>query len=337
VTARTRLTILYTGLVLAAGALMTGITYVLMGHNLSVRIQLLPNSTPPPLPDLRRVTLAEFLGTSAVALAMVTVVAAGLTWLIAGRVLRPIRTITATAQRLSAANLSDRVPVIEPADELGALATTINGMLDRIEQVLHSQRMFTANAAHELRTPLTTIRTAVDVALDDHPELAGDITAAVDRSQRTLDGLLALARSQAGVDNRSRVDLAQVVTAVLAATDTRGLAVRTDLRPALVRGEPVLLELLAKNLVENAVRYNVPGGEIEVSTGPVFLRVRNTGPVVAAADRLVEPFVRGEGAHGIGLGLSIVQAVATAHRGEITVVARPAGGLDVRLAGLPGS
>lgn len=336
-TARTRLTILYTGLVLAAGVLMTGITYVLMGHNLSVRIQLLPNSTPPPLPDLRRVTLAEFLGTSAIALAMVTAVAAGLTWLIAGRVLRPIRTITATAQRLSAANLSDRVPVIEPADELGALATTINGMLDRIEQVLHSQRMFTANAAHELRTPLTTIRTAVDVALDDHPELAGDITAAVDRSQRTLDGLLALARSQAGVDNRSQVDLAHVVTAVLTATDTRGLAVRTDLRPALVRGEPVLLELLAKNLIENAVRYNVPGGEIEVSTGPVFLRVRNTGPVVEAADRLVEPFVRGEGTHGIGLGLSIVQAVATAHRGDITVVARPTGGLDVRLAGLPGS
>ncbi len=356
-TARSRLTLLYAALVLAAGALLTTLTYLLMrrngGHRISV-ITLGPSPGPdgiPPLPQsIKTVTLADFITQAAIALAVVTVFAAVVGWLVAGRVLRPIRTISATAQRLSAENLSERVPVTTPADELATLAGTINGMLDRIQEgvterdrVLASQRMFTANAAHELRTPLTTMRTAIDVTLDSRPgteellAMTDDVRTAVEQSRRTLDGLLALAHSQAAAGLRHRVDLAEVVANSL---DGVGLTVRADLRPAPVSGEPVLLERLCGNLVDNAVRHNRSGGHVEVATGSTdgraFLRIGNSGEPIApeVLDQLREPFVRGDGARihtgrGIGLGLSIVDAIVAAHRGEMGLTARPAGGLDV--------
>ncbi|GAB3464540.1 sensor histidine kinase [Actinophytocola sediminis] len=358
-TARGRLTILYAALVLAAGILLTALTYLLMrrtgGHQISV-ITLNPppglEETPPLPPSIKAVTLTDFITQAGIALVVVTVLAAVLGWLVAGRVLRPIRTISATAQRLSVENLSERVPVTTPADELATLASTINGMLDRIQEgvterdrVLASQRMFTANAAHELRTPLTTMRTAIDVTLDSQPGTAellamtGDVRTAVQQSQRTLDGLLTLARSQAGADRRHRVDLAEIVANSLDGVD---LTVRADLRPAPVSGEPVLLERMCGNLVDNAVRHNRAGGQVEVATGGtdgrVFLRIGNSGAPIEpeTLDQLREPFVRGDGARihtdrGIGLGLSIVDAIVTAHRGEITIAARPAGGLDVAI------
>ncbi|MGW3965033.1 sensor histidine kinase [Amycolatopsis sp. NPDC005003] len=356
-TARGRLTILYAALVLAAGALLTTLTYLLLrgtgGHRVSV-LTLGPAPGPGPIPPLppsiQAITLTDFVTQAAIALAVVTALAAVVGWLVAGRVLRPIRTISATARRLSAENLSERVPVAEPADELATLARTVNGMLDRIcdgvaerDRVLASQRMFTANAAHELRTPLTTMRTAIDVTLDSRPgteellAMTADIRTAVEQSRRTLDGLLALARSQAGVGVRHRVDLAEVVANSLDGVD---LTVRADLRPAPVRGEPVLLERLCGNLVDNAVRHNRSGGHVEVATGSrdgrVFLRIGNSGAPIApeAVGQLREPFVRGDGTRihtgrGTGLGLSIVDAIVAAHRGELTIAARPAGGLDV--------
>jgi signal transduction histidine kinase len=354
-TARGRLTILYAALVLAAGALLTALTYLLVrgngGHRVSV-IMLSPSADgiPPLPPSIDAVTLTGFISQAAIALAVVTVLAAVLGWLVAGRVLRPIRTISATAHRLSAENLSERVPVTTPADELATLAGTVNGMLDRIQQgvterdrVLASQRLFTANAAHELRTPLTTMRTAIDVTLDNQPgtgellAMTADVRTAVEQSQRILDGLLALARSQAGAGLRHRVDLAEVMANSLDGVD---LTVRADLRPAPVRGEPVLLERMCANLVENAVRHNRPGGRIEVTTGTTdgraFLRIGNTGAPIPpeTVEQLRDPFVRGDGARihtdrGIGLGLSIVDAVVVAHRGGLTLVARPDGGLDV--------
>lgn len=355
-TARVRLTILYTALVLAAGVLLTLLTYVLMRRTAGPRVAVLTFDPPPgpvgipPLPEVREVTLVEFLTQAAIALAVVLVLAAVLGWLVAGRVLRPIRTISATAHRLSAENLSERVPVPTPADELATLAATINGMLDRIQQgiadrdrVLTSQRMFTANAAHELRTPLTTMRTAIDVTLDSRPgraellTMTRDVRTAVEQSQRTLDGLLALARSQAGAGRHQRVDLADIAATAL---DGVPLTVRADLRTAPVSGEPVLLERMCGNLVDNAVRHNHPDGRIEVATGIAdgwaFLRVANTGPPIApdAVDQLREPFVRGDGTRvhtdrGTGLGLSIVDAVVAAHRGELDLTARPTGGLAV--------
>lgn len=368
--ARSRLAVLYTALVLVTGVVMTAITYVLMRQNLTTRwvlhrvlpgtpVQELPST--PELPDLaeqvRAATLSELLAQAAIALAVVTVLAAALGWLVAGRVLRPIRTITATARRLSAENLSERVPVPAPADELAALAETVNGMLDRIERgiaerdrVLDSQRMFTANAAHELRTPLTTVRTAIDVTLDGEPSraelltMAADIRAAVDHSRRTLDGLFALARSHAAPGARGRTELADVAAGILdrvaGEAAGRGIAVRTDLRPAPVDGQPVLLERMVDNLVNNAIRYNHGDGRIAVTTGMAgggaFLRVVNTGRPISPheAGRLLEPFVRGdadrvESEVGAGLGLAIVRAVVSAHGGEISTTARPGGGLDV--------
>ncbi|PRY02500.1 sensor histidine kinase [Allonocardiopsis opalescens] len=372
-TARARLALLHTGLVLAAGVLLTALTYLLMlrgRQHQETRLERTPpgGSGPGPAPDrelaeltelARSAAQAEFLTQAAIALAVVTALAAVLGWLVAGRVLRPIRTIAATAQRLSAENISERVPVTAPADELATLAGTINGMLDRIQQgiaerdrVLAAQRMFTASAAHELRTPLATVRTAIDVTLDGRPStaellaMAGDVRTAIEHGQATLDGLLMLARSQAGTPEARPADLAEVAAGALEAAAgpaaAGGLAVRAELRPAPVTGEPSLLERLAGNLVDNAVRYNLAGGRVAVATGTeadasrVFLRVTNTGPRVRAAeaDRLLEPFVRGEADRtradgGAGLGLSIVRAIAAAHHGTVVLTARPAGGLDI--------
>lgn len=356
-TARTRLTAVYTLVVLVAGLAMTALTYVLLQRGMGRRLSIiiigpvggdLPE--PPDIGDqLQNATLSEFLAMAAIAIVIVTVLAALVGWLVAGRVLRPIRTISAAAQRLSVENLSERVPVAPPADELATLAGTINGMLDRIQRgiaerdrVLASQRMFTANAAHELRTPLTTMRAAIDVTLDGQPTvaelvtMAGDVRTAVEQSQRTLDGLLVLARSQAGSGVRDRVDLADILAKMLG--DTGDLLLRLDLRPAPVAGDPILLERMASNLVENAIRHNRDGGEIEASTGVeesrTFLRISNTGARVDDVHRLLEPFVRGEGARihtdaGVGLGLSIVRAIVVAHGGDIRTQARPGGGLAV--------
>jgi signal transduction histidine kinase len=374
-TARSRLAILYTALVFTAGLVLTGLTYLLVAHSMQNRWVIVkgdPSRSPTPTPaghdelppmaqQLRSETLNQLLTRSAIALAVVTVLAAVLGWLIAGRVLRPIRDISTTARRLSATNMSARVPINGPADELATLAETINGMLDRVQagvahrdRLLASQRMFVANAAHELRTPLTTMRTAIDVTLDGRPTagelttMAVDVREAVEHSQRTIDGLLVLARSQAGPHVWDPVDLAALTAVVIDSTGDRaagcGIDVRASLDRAPVHGEPTLLDRMIGNLLDNAVRYNERDGHIEVTTGAMdgeaFLRVSNTGLPVSAdeADRLLEPFVRGRangsGAdNGAGLGLSIVRAVVTAHEGRLISAARPGGGMeiDVRL------
>ncbi|MDT7798453.1 MAG: hypothetical protein QOI78_1886, partial [Actinomycetota bacterium] len=275
--ARTRLTIVHTGLVVAAGITLTALTYLLMrqnlGHRLVVRITT-PGTTGPPLPampgpdQLADAALSALLSQAAIALVVVAVLAALLGWLVAGRILRPIRAIATTAERLSAENIGERVPVTPPADELAALARTVNGMLDRLQRgiadrdrVLAGQRMFTANAAHELRTPLTTMRTAIEVTLDGEPtraellEMAADVGVAVEHSRRTIDGLLALARSQSPGGEPAVVDLAEVATRMF---DGVPLTTRAELAPAPVRGQVVLLERLAANLADNAVRHNHP-------------------------------------------------------------------------------
>ncbi|MEU0566087.1 HAMP domain-containing sensor histidine kinase [Nonomuraea sp. NPDC005983] len=372
-TARARLASLQTALVLAAGAALTGLTYLLMPRrafftHLDLTGSALPG-TPQPMPpqagDLRALadrvqadTLSALLPQAGLALVVVTTLAAVLSWVVAGRVLRPIRVISSTALRLSAENLTERVPVTTPADELSALARTVNDMLDRIQRgvaerdrILDSQRLFTANAAHELRTPLTTARTAIDVTLDGHPSraelltMAGDVRDAVDHMQRVLDGLLLLARSQAGLTARQPADLAAIVAASLdaaaARTTAAGLTVGSELRPAPVSGEPVLLERMIGNLIDNAIRYNQAGGHLAIDTGTAagraVLRISNTGRKIRPdeAQTLLEPFVHGQGTRvrtdGLGLGLSIVRAVTLAHRGRIALVARTDGGLDITI------
>lgn len=350
-TARSRLTLLYTVLALAAGFLVLALIYLLLLQS-GLR---LPSASPDASIGmrLRQEAFADLLTRAALALLVVTALAGLTGWLVAGRILQPIRAISETANRLSAPNLSERIPVHQPADELATLATTINVMLDRIqhgiaerERVLGSQRLFVANAAHELRTPLTTMRTAIDVTLDGQPDraeliaMARTIATAVETSQRTLDGLLVLARSQADPPSRTPVDLAEVAAEAIAAADRAAnwvVTLQADLRPAPASGEPVLLQRMAGNLLENALRYNHLGGTVTVSSGTAnghaFLRVVNTGPVVKPEEerRLFEPFVRGaaNGTRGAGLGLSIVRAVVSAHDGEISSTARPTGGLDI--------
>ncbi|TDE57707.1 HAMP domain-containing histidine kinase [Nonomuraea mesophila] len=371
-TARARLTLLQTALVLTAGAALTGLTYLLMRRGTFVtrpnQNGAGPSGTPPPMPtaeDLQvladRVqtdTLSALLPQAALALIVVTALAAVLGWLVADRVLRPIRVISSTARQLSAENLTERVPINTPADELSALAGTVNDMLDRIQRgvaerdrILDSQRLFTANAAHELRTPLTTTRTAIDVTLDGNPSRAelltmvGDVRDAVEHMQCVLNGLLLLARSQAGLTAREQVDLAAIAAAALYTVQARAtaadLTVRSELHPTPVTGEPILLERMIGNLVDNAIRYNRPGGHLAVATCPAdgraVLRISNTGRHISPgeAEKLLEPFAHGQGTRirteGLGLGLSIVRAVTLAHQGRITVDARTGGGLDITI------
>jgi len=373
-TARSRLALLYTALVLAAGVMLTALTYVLVRNSLANRwvvIKTGPSDHPSPIPlnnpavstiaeQVRTQTLTELLTQSALALAIVALLATLLGWLVAGRILRPIRAISATARRLSAENLSERVPSNTPADELAALADTINAMLDRIQsgvadrdRLLDGQRMFVANAAHELRTPLTTMRTAIDVTLDGQPStdellaMVRDISTAIDRSQRTLDGLLTLARSQTGPSRRHAADLADLaagtVDSVSKQITAHHLTLRTDLQPAPTSGEPVLLDRMVSNLLDNAIRHNHPGGWITVTTGTAqtqaFLQVVNTGQPIDPdqVETLFEPFVRVPASPtqtdtGLGLGLSIVRAVAVAHHGTVSGTAHPTGGLDITVA-----
>ncbi|THA22679.1 HAMP domain-containing histidine kinase [Streptomyces sp. A1277] len=279
---------------------------------------------------------------SAAALLVMTACAVGVGWWTAGRVLRPVHAMTAKARRLSAHTLHERIAASGPDDELRELGDTLDALLARLERAFDSQRRFIANASHELRTPLATQRAAIQVGLDDPTpdDLVRTRQTLLDnnrRSERLIEGLLVLARSERGLEKSERepVDLAQVVAEEV----SRHPGVRLDARPCPVLGNRLLLAQLVANLLANAVTYNVPGGSVEVAVVPagggVLLKVRNTGPLVDAADipGLFEPFRRGEGRDrmgpGSGLGLSIVRSIAMAHDGTVTAVPGPEGGLAV--------
>jgi signal transduction histidine kinase len=293
--------------------------------------------------------LHQLLVESGVALGIMALLSGALGWVVAGRVLRPLRTITASTRDISASNLHERLAVSGPDDELKELGDTIDGLLERLEASFRSQRQFVANASHELRTPLTRQRTLAQVALADPDATADSLRAAHERilasgeqQEQLIDALLTLSRSQGGTAIHRSVDLAgmagEVVEARQPEAAVRGLQVDTSLRPATLRGDPRLVERLVTNLVDNAVRHNEPGGVVEVETATrddgAWLMVSNDGPVVSPDDveRLYTPFERldGEriaGGEGFGLGLCIVRAVAAAHGASVQTVARPQGGL----------
>jgi signal transduction histidine kinase len=298
---------------------------------------------------LRHVLLAFAL---ALVLVVLASVAAG--WIVAGRALRPISRITATARSISDETLDARIGLEGPRDELRELADTFDTMLGRLEGAFESQRRFVANASHELRTPLAIVRTELDVTLDDPEASATDLRAmalvvrdANDRMERLIASLLALASSEAGIAHSRPADLAEVVRDALDAEPAFGLGgslvLDAALAPAPVAGDLVLLERLAANLVENAVRYNAAVGWVRVRTGvtrgDAVLEVVNPGPPIAPADAeaLLEPFRRLEVSRarvsgGYGLGLAVVRAVARAHGGSVAVLARREGGLEVTVA-----
>ncbi|MEU3601625.1 HAMP domain-containing sensor histidine kinase [Streptomyces sp. NPDC006798] len=281
---------------------------------------------------------------SMIALLVTALCAVAVGWWTAGRVLRPVHAMTAKARQLSARTLHERIgPDSGPDDELRELGDTLDALLGRLEKAFDGQRRFIANASHELRTPLATQRTAIQVGLDaaaGPEELAAAKTVLLEsnrRSERLIEGLLMLARGERGLEDADDVDWAEVVTEEAARHDVRA-EIRPAGRPPVVRGNRPLLTQLVRNLVANAVMYNVPGGTVTVTVSGGVLTVENTGPVIAAADvpALFEPFRRGEGRDrmgpGAGLGLSIVRSITDAHGGTTVARPGPSGGLTITVA-----
>lgn len=293
----------------------------------------------------------QLLVNSGIALAIVALLALLAGWLVAGRMLRPIRTITRTARRISSTSLHERLALTGPEDELKELGDTLDDLFGRLDAAFEAQRRFVANASHELRTPLTAERTLLQVALDD-PETtvadwrttAREVLASSDEQARLIDALLTLASSEGGLNGREAVDLATIVGATLVdiepEIDQREIHIEGATSLAPLDGDPLLVERLVVNLLTNAIRHNEVGGRVEVATGvkggKAVLTVTNTGPRVPPAqlERLFQPFQRLDArrAHykdGHGLGLSIVRAIASAH--GATIAARPLadGGLSV--------
>jgi signal transduction histidine kinase len=297
--------------------------------------------------------LSQLVIESGVALGIMAVVALGLGWIVAGRVLRPVRTITATARDISASNLHERLALGGPDDELKELGDTIDGLLGRLEASFASQRQFVANASHELRTPLSRQRTLAQVALADPDATTESLRAAHERilasgvqQEQLIDALLVLSRAQASTPASHTVDLRQLVHEQVAARDAeaelRDVHVVADLAPTALSGDRRLVERLVANLLDNAIRYNVAGGTVNVETGiragEARLAVTNDGQIVDSDEMelLYEPFVRAGAertatGEGFGLGLCIVRAVAASHGATLDTVARPEGGLAVEV------
>ena len=374
--ARSRLTLLYASLFTLGGAGLVLITYLLVANTLH------PTTTPR-IPALvqqalerclqaartggtgvmrkcaavyangvqagaaaqRSTTLSHLLDYSLLSLAVATLLAAVAGWIVAGRILRPVHRLTAAARAASEQNLSQRLALRGPRDELRELADTFDAMLERLDRAFTSQRQFIANASHELRTPLTVMRTAMDVVLAK-PEptraelvsMAAEIRQAVDHSERLIEVLLVLARNDRARALADPLDLAAVAQDALEGRTASGVTTTATLGEAPVTGDGVLLERLVANLLDNAERYNIPGGTVCISTttddGASLVRVVNTGQVVPPdqVERLFLPFTRLDDRtrhDGFGLGLALVSSIAAVHNGTVNATAVPAGGLDI--------
>jgi|HubBroStandDraft_1064217.scaffolds.fasta_scaffold23172_2 signal transduction histidine kinase len=375
-TARLRLTVMYGAAFLACGAAVLGLTYLLEGRAKNPKVSLsegskanvsvsLQQALQQAIQQVRTAGLGQIaaddrrhlLIACGIALAIIAVAAAPLGWVIAGRVLRPLSTITAAARRISASSLNERLALPGPDDELKELADTLDSLFARLEASFGAQRRFAANASHELRTPLTRERTLLQVTLADPAATTGtwqdvsrELLASNAEQECLIEALLTLASSEAGLGERQLTDLAAVTSAALAvarpAISRLGLNVHAGIQPATVDGDPLLVQQLVTNLIDNAVRHNIPGGDIQITTttsqAGAVLSVTNSGQGIPAAelDRLFQPFqrlgprpARRDGGHG--LGLSIVRAIATAHGASIGARARPEGGLAVDVTFLP--
>jgi signal transduction histidine kinase len=377
-TARLRLTLLYAGMFLVLGTAVIAAIYVLAASGEAIEgsssrgVAVVPTpskaalarippsqlklETPKDLTnaqhnaDLNRLLVGSWL-----VLVLTALASAGFGWFVAGRVLRPLREMTATAETITAGNLGERLALAGPNDEFKRLGDTFDALLARLQASFEAQRRFVASASHELRTPLTLERTLLQVALADPDASTGSLRATCEEllassrdQERLLEALLTLASSERGLERREPVDLAALAARVLAGTEAdierRGLRLEAALEPAAASGDPALIERLIANLVDNAVQYNEPGGQIEVRTSTMdeeaLLELGNTGPPLSPYDveRLFEPFQRlssartasEDGHHG--LGLSIVKAIVEAHAGTMTARPQPHGGLYVTVS-----
>ncbi len=353
-----RLTALYGGLFLICGACLLAITYLLVSH--ATGITAVAASSPGAtargaVNHTHLVDLHQLLVQSGIALAIMTVVSAVLGWVVAGRVLSPLRTITARTRRVSEESLHERLALSGPRDELTELADTIDELLTRLEAAFDAQRRFVANASHELRTPLAMMRTTLDVAMakpdgvaPQTSSLDANLRADLDRADRLLESFLILAHAQHGtVSDHRLVRLDQLLAEALAARRDRiaeqQIDVRAVLDPVAVAGSETLLARMVENVVENAVLHNHPGGFIKLACGAeqdiARLVIESAGAILdeRAVAQLAQPFRRAGADRtrlkpGFGLGLSIVAAVAAAHGGTLELHARPDGGLNVHIA-----
>jgi two-component system sensor histidine kinase VanS len=355
-TVRLRLTLLYGGLFLASGVVLLVIMYLLFRHNTGVDL-IVPkgNRHPDPLAKQKFGELVQRssdelhtgLLQAGIALAVMTVLSGALGWLVAGRVLRPLRAMTATTRQISERNLHERLALSGPRDELKDLADTIDGLLARLEAHVGEQQRFAANASHELRTPLAVTQTLLDVARNDpnrdNGELVDRLHAVNTRAIDLTEALLLLSRADQGSFVREHVDLSliaeEATETLLPLAEERGLAIETSGEVTATIGSHPLLLQMTTNLVHNAIVHNLPKrGTVWVTTRvnpkSVVLTVENTGEKLTPQllSTLAEPFQRGTGRirtdhAGVGLGLALVKSIAQAHDGTLTLTPRPAGGL----------
>ncbi|TDD87635.1 HAMP domain-containing histidine kinase [Actinomadura darangshiensis] len=345
---QTRLALAY-----AAGIYAAGVLVLLL---VDVPLAGVQSATPADRPAPSTITgtgdgigLHRLLVGSAVALVVLIPVALALGWFVAGRFLRPLRAITATARVISAGDLHRRLDLGEPADELTQLGHTLDDLFARLQASFDAQRHFVANASHELRTPLAGLRTLLEVALADPDADTGTLRTACQEAlalgghqERLVEALLVLATSERGVSRREVLDLARVVEKVLdsrreQATE-KGIDLAIRLAPAVTAGDPKLLESLVANLIDNAIRHNHSPGHVTITTqmshSHVALTVGNSGPSIPEdqIQGLFQPFQKmapDRNGLGLGLGLAIVNAVAQAHHATLTAGARPEGGLSI--------
>ena len=385
-TARLRLTLVYGALFLVSGIALLAATYLLVERSTAFISlpgggQMVYGSESSSLPGQRQgvpvgphspkltsshlaqlqeayqlhaFMLHELLIRSGIALGLTAVICIALGWLVAGSVLRPVRTISATARQIGASNLDARLRLDGPDDEFRELAATLDDLLGRLEASFDSQRRFVASASHELRTPLTLDRALLERALR-HPDpthalwrtTCERLLASSQRQGHLIDALLTLARSEAGLSSCESFELSAVINTVLLSpeldTGTTGISVRAEAGPAAVSGDPRLVERLVRNLADNAIRYNQPAGRVDITSrtesGRAVLAVSNTGAAIPAGDigRLFQPFQRlppdrGSQPDGTGLGLPIVKAIADAHDAAITATPQPHGGLRIEVS-----
>lgn len=382
-TIRVRLTLMYAAHFIAAGVILLGITYLLVENTLGDRLTGIAlettnpagpgpgpaSGTTPTAPqdslDIKKLeigfldaTLRSLLSQGAIALGVLTIVATVFGYLMAARVLRPLHHISDTAGRISKGNLGERLAFSGPHDEIKNLADTFDSMMEQLQHAFDDQQRFVSDASHELRTPLAINRTLIEVALrkkdasGDAQRLGGALLVVNERHERLINGLLALAKGERGIRDRSTVDLADIAGHIAelrrGEADERGVRLHIFPGPALTSGDPVMLERIVHNLLENAIRYNDPGGWVSVRSavqpdGTAALAVANTGHIVPGYDMeaIFQPFRRlrvdrVDSERGAGLGLAIVRNMARAHGGDVTAVPREGGGLVVTVR-LPGA
>jgi signal transduction histidine kinase len=376
-TVRLRLTLLYSFLFLAAGTVLLTITYLLVRSAPGGKVAnpLLPSPPTPGSKSLAKPTpsglaltqtqlkaqalathatdMHELLIMSGIALAIMAVLAIALGWLVAGRILRPLRIMTTTTQRITEHSLHERLALPGPDDEIKDLADTIDRLLNRLEAAFDAQRRFVANASHELRTPLTLNRALLEVTLTDPDATSDDLRAmghelitSGEQQEQLIEALLTLATSARGLDHREPFDLSAITADVLLGAHPEigqlGLDVQTTITPAPAAGDPRLAERLVANLIDNSLRHNVTGGHITIATrteaSHAVLTITNSGPIIPQddLDRLFQPFQRlhsdrANHPDGHGLGLSIVQSIAASHSAVLSARTQPDGGLHIEV------